>query len=107
MNSIQNRKESLTAYSGEQNFKIITHWISNLKMLNGKNKLDNNNTYERIPENFYLENKTKYEYLFVTTSIDLRRQSSYDWCLPSLGMNEKWLGDQLFSIIFLHARTAH
>lgn len=47
MNSIQNRKESLTAYSGEQNFKIITHCISNLKMLKGKNKLDNNNTYTR------------------------------------------------------------
>lgn len=105
MNSIQNGKESLTAYSGEQNFKIITHWISNLKMLKGKNKLDNNNTYTR--KFLSIENKTKYEYLFVTTSIDLRRQSSYDWCLPSLGMNEKWLGDQLFSIIFLHARTAH
>lgn len=47
MNSIQNGKESLTAYSGEQHFKIITHWISNLKMLKGKNKLDNNNTYTR------------------------------------------------------------
>lgn len=91
MNSIYNKKESLTAYSGEQNFKIITHWISNLKMLNGKNKLDNNNTYTR--KFLSIENKTKYEYLFVTTSIDLRRQSSYDWCLPSLGMNEKWLGD--------------
>lgn len=50
MNSIQNKKESLTAYSGEQNFKIIIHWISNLKMLKGKNKLDNNNTlvYQKI-----------------------------------------------------------
>lgn len=67
MNSIQNRKESLTAYSGEQNFKIITHWISNLKMLKGK---INQITIIHIPENFYLENKTKYEYLFVTTSID-------------------------------------
>lgn len=105
MNSNQNRKESLTAYSGEQNFKMITPWISDLKMLKGKNKLDNNNTYTR--KFLSIENKTKYEYLFVTTSIDLRRQSSYDWCLPSLGMNEKWLGDQLFSIIFLHARTAH
>lgn len=47
MNSIQNRKESLTAYSGEQNFKMITPWISDLKMLKGKNKLDNNNTYTR------------------------------------------------------------
>lgn len=60
-------------------------------MLKGKNKLDNNNTYTR--KFLSIENKTKYEYLFVTTSIDLRRQSSYDWCLPSLGMNEKWLGD--------------
>lgn len=50
MNSIQNKKESLTAYSGEQNFKMITPWISDLKMLKGKNKLDNNNTlvYQKI-----------------------------------------------------------